>query len=49
MVENAIRRGATRRELLQMMLAGGVAMSAGGLILGRATQAVAATPVSGGH
>ena len=48
-VENAIRRGANRRELLQMLLAGGVAMSAGGLVLGRATHAVAATPVSGGH
>ncbi|PDT14779.1 ABC transporter substrate-binding protein [Rhizobium sp. J15] len=48
MVENAIRRGATRRELLQLMLAGGVAMSAGGLILSRASQAVAATPVAGG-
>lgn len=49
MVEDAIRRGATRRDLLKMMLASGVAMSAGGVILGRATQAVAATPVSGGH
>ncbi|OAP44529.1 ABC transporter substrate-binding protein [Sinorhizobium americanum] len=47
-VENAIRRGATRRELLQMLLAGGVAMSAGGLVLGRAGNAVAATPVAGG-
>lgn len=49
MVENAIRRGATRRELLSMMLAGGVAMSAGGLILGRASDAIAATPKSGGN
>ncbi|NLS18771.1 ABC transporter substrate-binding protein [Rhizobium sp. P40RR-XXII] len=49
MVENAIRRGATRRELLTMLLAGGVAMSAGGLVLGRASNAVAATPKSGGH
>lgn len=47
-VEQAIRRGATRRELLHMMLAGGVALSAGSAILGRASQAVAATPVSGG-
>lgn len=47
-VENAIRRGATRRELLHMVLAGGVAMSAGGLILSRASHAVAATPASGG-
>jgi hypothetical protein len=43
-VEQAIRRGATRRELLHMMLAGGVALSAGSAILGRASQAVAATP-----
>jgi len=49
MVENAIRRGATRRELLSMMLAGGVAMSAGGMILGRASDAIAATPKSGGN
>ncbi|MEH7845255.1 ABC transporter substrate-binding protein [Rhizobium laguerreae] len=48
MVESAIRRGATRRELLHMMLAGGVALSAGGLVLGRAGKALAATPVSGG-
>ncbi|SIQ58091.1 peptide/nickel transport system substrate-binding protein [Rhizobium sp. RU35A] len=48
MVENAIRRGATRRELLQLLLAGGIAASAGGMILGRATSAVAATPVKGG-
>lgn len=49
MVENAIRRGATRRELLHMMLAGGVALSAGGVILGRASHAVASTPTKGGH
>jgi len=49
MVENAIRLGATRRELLSMMLAGGVAMSAGGMILGRASDAIAATPKSGGN
>jgi peptide/nickel transport system substrate-binding protein len=49
MVENAIRRGASRRDLLKMLLAGGAAMAAGSMVLGRATQAVAATPVSGGH
>lgn len=48
MVETAIRRGATRRELLQMLLAGGVATAASGIMLGRATNAVAATPVAGG-
>lgn len=49
MVENALRRGATRRELLRMFMAGGVAMAAGSTILGRATAALAATPVRGGH
>lgn len=48
MIENAIRRGATRRELLQMMLMGGVAAAAGATVLGRATAAYAATPVKGG-
>jgi peptide/nickel transport system substrate-binding protein len=49
MLENAVRRGATRRELLHMLLAGGMAMSAGTVMLGRASDAVAATPVAGGH
>ncbi|MFE1597723.1 ABC transporter substrate-binding protein [Methylobacterium sp. ID0610] len=49
MIEKAIRRGADRRELLNMMLLGGVALSAGGLILGRAGAALAATPTKGGH
>ena len=48
-VEDAIRRGASRRDLLKMMLASGVALSAGGAIFGRAQQALAATPVTGGH
>src|SRR3712207_5202873 len=48
MVESAIRRGASRRELLQMMLMGGVAATTGATILGRATAAVAAEPVKGG-
>lgn len=49
MVENAIRRGASRRELLRMFMAGGIALAAGGTILGRAGAAVAQTPVSGGN
>jgi peptide/nickel transport system substrate-binding protein len=48
MVENAIRRGASRRDLLKILMAGGVAMTAGSAILGRAGQALAAAPVSGG-
>ena len=48
-VEEAIRRGATRRQLLQMLMASGVALSAGGTILTRAGAAMAATPVKGGH
>ena len=49
MVENAIKAGATRRDLLRMFMAGGVALAAGGTIIGRATAALAATPVRGGH
>lgn len=48
MVEDAIRRGATRRDLLRMLMSGGVAAVAGGSLLTRATEAYAATPVSGG-
>ena len=47
-IESAIRRGASRRDLLKMMLANGVALAAAGTIFGRASQAVAATPVKGG-
>jgi len=48
-VENAIRRGASRRDLLQMLMAGGLAASASSLLLARATSALAATPVKGGN
>ena len=48
-IEDAIRRGADRRELLRMMLMGGVALTAGTTILGRAGAAHAAAPVRGGH
>lgn len=47
-VENAIRRGASRRDLLQMLLCGGVAMGPAAAILGRADRALADTPKSGG-
>ncbi|UXN58519.1 ABC transporter substrate-binding protein [Phyllobacterium zundukense] len=48
MIENAIGRGANRRELLQMMMMGGVAAVAGASVFARATSALAATPVKGG-
>lgn len=48
MIESAIRSGASRRDLLKLMLANGVAMAAAGVVLGRASHAVAATPVKGG-
>ncbi len=48
MVENMIRRGASRRDLLKMLMSSGVAAAAGGSLLMRASSAVAATPVSGG-
>ncbi len=47
-VEDAIRRGASRRDLLSLLLSGGVALTAGTAILGRAGAALAAEPNSGG-
>lgn len=49
MVEDAMRRGASRRDLLRMFMAGGISLAAGGTIFGRAGAALAATPVRGGH
>ncbi|TMV70213.1 ABC transporter substrate-binding protein, partial [Thioclava sp. BHET1] len=48
-VEAMIRRGASRRDLLKMLMASGVGVAAGGSLLLRAGQAVADTPKSGGH
>ncbi|MBK1624123.1 ABC transporter substrate-binding protein [Afifella marina] len=48
MVEEAIRRGASRRDLLRLLAASGVAMAAGSAIMTRATAAFAATPKKGG-
>ena len=48
MVEAAIRSGATRRDLLRMLAVGGIATASAGAILGRASAAAAAAPVSGG-
>lgn len=47
-VEEALRRGATRRDLLRMLSASGIALAAGGTVLGHATAALAATPIKGG-
>ncbi len=47
-VEEAIRRGATRRDLMQMLLAGGLGAAASGFALTRASEAVAQTPKKGG-
>ena len=48
MIETAIRSGASRRDLMKLMLAGGVTATAAATLLGRAASAVAATPVKGG-
>ncbi|MCA0042227.1 ABC transporter substrate-binding protein [Celeribacter litoreus] len=47
-VEHMIRRGASRRDLLKMLMASGIGAAAGGSLLLKAGAAVAATPVSGG-
>ena len=47
-VEDAIRRGASRRDLLTMLMAGGLSTATGSLVLTRATSALAQTPRSGG-
>lgn len=48
MLEEAIRRGASRRDLLKMLMASGVGIAAGGSLLASAGAAVAQTPKSGG-
>ena len=47
-IENAIRRGATRRELLGMLIAGGMGTALAGTVIGHATKAYADTPKKGG-
>lgn len=49
MVEDAIRRGATRRDLLKLLMASGAGVLAGGALLTRAGAAMASTPVMGGN
>lgn len=48
-VERAIRGGASRRDLLQMLLAGGVGLAASGSLIARASAAATDAPVKGGH
>ncbi|EAV41819.1 Putative ABC transporter, periplasmic solute-binding protein [Roseibium aggregatum IAM 12614] len=48
-VEEAIRRGASRRDVLRLFLAGGASLAAGSSVFTRATAALAASPVKGGH
>ena len=47
-VENMIRSGASRRDLLRMLMASGVTAAAGGSLLMKASTAVAQTPTTGG-
>ena len=47
-VETAMRHGASRRDLLRMLAAGGLSLSAAGAVLGQARPAMAA-PTKGGH
>ena len=47
-IEQAIRRGATRRELLGMLMAAGMTTAVGGSVITAAKRAVAATPKKGG-
>lgn len=47
-LRKSLHGGATRRDLMKMMMAGGLTMSASGLILGGATAAYAAEPTMGG-
>jgi peptide/nickel transport system substrate-binding protein len=49
MVANAIRRGATRRELLQLLMASGVGLTMGGSLVSKAHAETANEPKKGGH
>ena len=49
MAEDAIRRGASRRDLLKMFMAGGIGLTAGSALFLRASTAMADTPKTGGH
>jgi len=47
-IEEAIRRGATRRDLLKMLMASGATLGLAGAMIGSARQAIAQTPKRGG-
>lgn len=47
-LREALRRGASRRDVMRMMLAGGASLGAANLLFANASAAVAATPVKGG-
>jgi len=47
-IEDAIRRGATRRDLLKMLMASGATVGLAGAMIGTARQAIAETPKRGG-
>ncbi|MGI9408033.1 MAG: ABC transporter substrate-binding protein, partial [Hyphomicrobiaceae bacterium] len=49
LLSSALKRGATRRETMQMMMAAGLTVSAAGSIVTAASEALAATPKKGGH
>ncbi|HRD78022.1 MAG TPA: ABC transporter substrate-binding protein [Hyphomicrobiaceae bacterium] len=49
LIEQAMRRGASRRELLGLLAAGGASLAMGGAILGSATDALAQAPRKGGR
>lgn len=46
---DALRRGATRREAMGWLMAAGATVAAAGTLVGRASEALAATPVKGGR
>lgn len=48
LVERALSRGATRREAMSMLMAGGLSLVAAGSIVTAAGKALAATPMKGG-
>ncbi len=48
LIESVLNRGATRREAMKMLMAGGLSIAAAGSILTFAGRAIAATPVKGG-